>query len=45
MMPLAVREKNVPVGTKIMLQKGGILNKKLITISADNDGQTVNLFN
>ena len=45
MMPLAVRERKVPVGTKILLQKGDILNKKLLTITAENEGQTLNLFN
>lgn len=44
MMPLATRDKKVPVGTKIFLQKNGMGNKKLITITADDEGKVVNLF-
>ncbi len=44
MMPLAVREKKVPIGTKIFLQKKGLLNKKLVTITAEDDGKVLTLF-
>ena len=44
MLPLATRSKKVPVGTKIFLQKSGITKKKLITITADDEGKVVNLF-
>lgn len=44
MMPFSTRAKKVPAGTKIFLQKDGINGKELITITADNTGQTVDLF-
>jgi len=44
MMPFATRVKKVPVGTKIFLQKSGILNKRLITITASDEGKVIDLF-
>lgn len=44
MMPFATRVKKVPVGTKIFLQKSGLLNKKLITITASDEGKVIDLF-
>lgn len=44
LMPFATRTKKVPVGTVIFLDKGGILRKKLVTITDTDEGQVVNLF-
>ena len=44
MMPMATRSKKVPIGTMIFLQNNEISNKKLITITAADDGKVVNLF-
>ena len=44
MMPLATREKKLPVGTKIYLQKNSIAKKQLVIITANDEGKVVNLF-
>lgn len=44
MMPMATREKRVPVGTNIYLQKNGLMNKKLVTITSEDDGKVLDLF-
>lgn len=44
LMPFATRAKKVPVGTSIYLETAGIRGKKLITISAEDEGKTLNLF-
>jgi hypothetical protein len=44
MMPFAVREKKVPLGTAIYLQKAGTLKQKLIDITSEDEGQIRDLF-